>query len=81
MIKDVFPVLFIHVSIQCTGLACLSIFSLKVVKAHKLINYFIGVMVGINAGLAIWLAAFPPAMVLMLIAALYFYSAYKSNNV
>ncbi len=81
MIKDVFPVLFIHVSIQCAGLASLSIFSLKFGNAHKLISYFVGVMVVINAGLAIWLSAFPPAMVLMVIAALYFYSAFKSNNV
>ncbi len=78
MIKEVFPILFIHVSIQCVGLACLSVLSIRFVNAHKLICYFVGVMVVVNAGLAVWLSAYPPAVVLMVIAVLYFYSGHRN---
>jgi len=80
MVKNIFPILFIHVSIQCIALAILSIISLKYSTTHKLVSYFIAMMVSINALFAIWLSAYPPAAVLIIIAALYFFAAYKSTN-
>lgn len=67
--KNIFPVLFVHVSIQLTGLAGLGIASIFFPAAMRIIAIYIAAMVAVNALLALYLDGYPPGGVLLLIAA------------
>ncbi len=63
-LKEVFPVLFIHVSIQMVGLAILGASLVFFQNGIRVIASFITIMVAANVVLAFWLGAYPPGIAL-----------------
>lgn len=68
-LKDVFPVLFIHVSIQLIGLASLGAAVAFFRGSFRIVAIYIAIMVGLNTALAFWLGAYPPGVLLACAAA------------
>ncbi|MEW5251682.1 hypothetical protein [Microbulbifer discodermiae] len=64
VLKGIFPVLFIHVSIQLIGLAILGASLVFFQNGIRVIASFITIMVAANVGLAFWLGAFIPGIAL-----------------
>jgi len=67
-LKEVFPVLFTHVSLQLLGLAALGASLIVVAGNTRLIAAFIAVMSAANVALALWLGAYPPGILLAIAA-------------
>lgn len=63
-LKDVFPALFVHVSIQLIGLAALGCSLIFCRSGVRVIAVFIATMVAANTALALWLGAYPPSVLL-----------------
>ncbi len=79
-LKDVFPVLFIHVSIQLFGLASLGILAIFLGQAARKVLIFLSVMVIANVGLAIYLGAIAPGVLLLTAALLFLLAAIKASK-
>ena len=70
-LKEVFPVLFAHVSIHLLGMAILGLSLIWFHKAARVVSIFIAAMVMANVVFAFYLGASPPG-VLLLCAAICF---------
>lgn len=64
-IKEIFPVLFVHPSLQLFGLAGLGIVTLFMKHEIEKILFFIAIMVCIDSLLAFFLGAFIPGILLL----------------
>lgn len=79
-LKDVFPVLFLHVSIQLVGLAGLGILAIFLGQAARKVLTFLGVMCFTNVGLAFYLGAIAPGVLLLIAAMLFLLGAIKASE-
>ena len=73
-----FPVLFVHVSIQLTGLAALGASLMFFRGGARVIAAFIATMVAANTVLAFWPGAYPPGVLLACAAICFGVVAIKS---
>jgi|GEM_PF-3052295 len=77
-IKDIFPILFAHPTVQLLGLAGLGIVTLFMKQEIGKILFFVAVLVGIDALLAFFLGATIPGILLILSSLLFVLGGMKS---
>ena len=79
-LKEIFPVLFVHPSVQLLGLGILGIITLFMKYETKKVRVFIGVFVFLDALFALYLSAMIPSIVLAVAAMVFFISSSLGNK-
>jgi len=64
-LKEIFPVLFAHPSIQLLGLAALGVLTLFMKHETEKVLLFITILIAVNCGLAFYLGATIPGILLL----------------
>ena len=66
LIKEIFPVLFVHPSIQLLGLAALGLLTLFMKHEARKVLFFIAIMVVLDSLIAFYLGATLPGILLVI---------------